>query len=165
MSIARRLTALLAATLLVAGCVSGRDGSPTLTVYSANGLGAWYSQQFEKFTEQTGIKVTLFEAGSGEVVSRVNSKAVWDRLDGDRPVPPADLLVTPPPFIQRAARAGILQPGGADTAGISSPLVDPGGLFVPIVGTALCFIANPAATPMPVSWDDLLRPDLKGKLQ
>lgn len=156
-------TLLLIATLLAAGC--SKSGGATLTVYSPSGLGAWYKAQFEAFTKQTGISVTLFEAGSGEVVSRVNSRAMWKRLDADKEVPPADLLITLPPFIQKAAKAGLLQATGTDTTGITSPAVDPRGTYVPIVHTALCFIANPAASPRPATWTDLLRPDLKGKLQ
>ena len=155
---------LLAAAMPIAGCGKPADGG-SLTVYSPSGLGTWYKFQFDEFTKQTGIEVTLFEAGSGEVVSRVNSPATWKRLDTEKPVPPADLLVSLPPFIQKAANAGLLQPSGADTAGITSPLLDPGGMYVPIAHTALCFIANPAADPRPSSWNDLLRPDLKGKLQ
>lgn len=161
----RRLAALIAVVVLaLSGCAGGRD-TPTLTVYSVSGLGGWYAREFEKFTAETGIKVTVFEAGSGELVSRVNSRAVWEQVDGAESVPPADLLITLPPFIQRAAKAGLLQPSGVDTSGISTPVVDPGGLYVPIVRTALCFIANPAADPRPVTFDDLLRPELKGRLQ
>ena len=70
----------------ITGCgSSGKSGEVTLTVYSASGLGAWYRSQFAKFTERTGVAVTLFEAGSGEVVSRVNSRAVWERLTARSP--------------------------------------------------------------------------------
>jgi 2-aminoethylphosphonate transport system substrate-binding protein len=156
------------AIVLLAGC-GGRSGSqvrPTVTVYSANGLGSWYKSAFKKFTDETGIDVELFEAGSGEVVSRLNSPAVWDRLnsDGKQP-PPADLLVTLPPFIQKADKAGLLAPSGVDTAGLPSELVGPDGSFVPILETALCFIANPTVNPKPVSWQDLLAPRFTGKLQ
>ena len=160
----RPLVALLAVVgVLLSGC-GGTRQAETLTVYSPAGLGDWYRSQFAKFTAETGITVTLFEAGSGEVVSRINSPSIWQRLDKE-PVPPADLLVTLPPFIQKAAKAGLLQSSGLDTAGISTGSLDPGGLFVPIVKTALCFIANPSVSPKPVSWDDLLRPELKDKLQ
>ena len=72
-----------------------------LTVYSADGLATWYKAQFEKFTEDTGIEVNLVEAGSGEVVSRVEK---------EQSNPQADLLVTLPPFIQKADKSGLLQP-------------------------------------------------------
>ncbi|MBU3751221.1 MAG: 2-aminoethylphosphonate ABC transporter substrate-binding protein [Mycobacterium sp.] len=167
MTLRRALATVIAVAVVAAGCApDGTSGSTTtVTVYSASGLGDWYRPQFEKFTRDTGVKVSLFEAGSGEVVSRVNSRAVWQQLDGDTSVPPADLLVTLPPFIQRAARAGLLQPGGADSSGIPGGVTDPDGLFVPIANTALCFIANPDFTPQPRTWDDLLDPRFKGKLQ
>lgn len=167
MNLRRPLTALITLIATVAtGCAAPDSGrGATITVYSSSGLSDWYRPQFEKFTAETGIGVTLFEAGSGELVSRVNSRAVWEGLDGAESVPPADLLITLPPFMQKAAKAGVLQSGGADTTGISPELVDPAGLFVPVALTALCFIANPSVTPMPATWDDLLRPELKGKLQ
>ncbi len=158
------LALLVVLGILVSGCGNSTSGSDattspsapevTLTVYSAGGLGAWYQSRFEDFTKETGIKVDLVEAGSGEVVSRVQD-----------PESTADLLVVLPPFIQKAARAGLLQPSDADVTGITSQVVGPAALYVPIVNNALGFIANPAADPPPVTWDDLLNPALKGKLQ
>ena len=160
-----RLTALLVTiAMLVAGCSRAGEAA-TITVYSPTGLGTWYQSRFEKFTAETGIKVNLFEAGSGEVVSRVNSPAIWEQMGSGEPVPPADLLITLPPFIQKADKSGLLQPSGVDTAGLSPEFVGPGGVYVPIVKTALCFIANAGLDPLPVTWDDLLRPDLDGRLQ
>lgn len=160
-----RLTALLVIiAMLVAGCGRASEAT-TITVYSPTGLGAWYQSRFEKFTAETGIKVNLFEAGSGEVVSRVNSPAVWEQMDTGEPVPSADLLITLPPFIQKADKSGLLQPSGVDPAGLSPEFVGPGGVYVPIVKTALCFIANAGLNPLPVTWDDLQRPDLEGRLQ
>lgn len=145
---------------LVAACggtgTSGSGGAGTLTVYSADGLGAWYKGQFAKFTKDTGINVNLVEAGSGEVVSRVEK---------EQSNPQADLLVTLPPFIQKAEKSGLLQPSGADITGISAELIGPNADYVPIVNNALCFIANPNANPQPATWDDLLKPEFKGKLQ
>lgn len=163
---ARRLCAsLLAVIVVIAAACACSAPRTTLTVYSPSGLGSWYKARFDEFTSQTGIGVTLFEAGSGEVVSRVNSPEVWRQLDTEGSVPPADLLVTLPPFIQKAAKAGLLQPSGADATGIPPSEVGADGVFVPIARTALCFIANPGADPAPATWNDLLRPDLKGKLQ
>ena len=96
------------------------------------------------------------EAGSGEVVSRVEK---------EQSNPQADLLVTLPPFIQKADKSGLLQPSGADTTGIAADQVGPDGNYVPIVDNALSFIANPGANPQPATWDDLLKPEFKGKLQ
>ena len=125
-------------------------------MYSASGLGAWYAKRFATFTAETGIKVNVVEGGSGEMVSQVES---------ERSDPRADLLVVLPPFIQKAARAGLLQPSDVDATGITSQLIGPGGIYVPIIENALSFIANPDADPQPVTWDDLLKPQFKGKLQ
>ena len=54
---------------------------------------------------------------------------------------------------------------GVDTTGIPADQVGPDGNYVPIVNNALSFIANPGANPQPKTWDDLLAPQYKGKLQ
>jgi 2-aminoethylphosphonate transport system substrate-binding protein len=135
---------------------SGSSSGETLTVYSADGLANWYKPQFEKFTKDTGIAVNLVEAGSGEVVSRVEK---------EQSNPQADLLVTLPPFIQKADKSGLLVTSGVKTDGIPADQVGPGGNYVPIVNNALSFIVNPGANPKPKTWDDLLAPQFKGKLQ
>jgi len=147
------------ATAMTAACGgTGSSGSSgeTLTVYSADGLATWYKSQFDKFTKDTGIAVNLVEAGSGEVVSRVEK---------EQSNPQADVLVTLPPFIQKADKSGLLVASGVDTKGIPADQVGPGGNYVPIVNNALNFIANPSANPQPKTWDDLLAPQYKGKLQ
>ncbi len=110
-----------------------------MTVYSADGLANWYKPQFEKFTEDTGIDVNLVEAGSGEVVSRVEK---------EQSNPQADLLVTLPPFIQKADKSGLLRrqrrrhrrdlrrPGRGQTATTCRSS-----------NNALSFIVNPGANP------------------
>ncbi|MGC5246464.1 2-aminoethylphosphonate ABC transporter substrate-binding protein [Gordonia sp. DT219] len=132
------------------------DGDKTLTVYSADGLGDWYKTEFAKFKEQTGITVNEVEAGSGEVVSRVQK---------EESNPQADMVVTLPPFIQKADADGLLVASGVDTSKVSAGNKDPGGKYVAIVDNYLSFIANPGATPAPKTWSDLLDPRFKGKLQ
>lgn len=161
----RALPALCAVLgMLVTACSDGGSsagstdspGPRTLTVYSASGLGAWLSARFAAFTDQTGVGVNLVEGGSGDMVAQVADEGT---------APKADLLIVLPPFIQQAARSGLLQPSDVDTAGITSPLVGPAGIYVPIVDNALSFIASPAADPPPSTWDDLLKPEFAGKLQ
>jgi len=162
MTIRTMLAALTAATLAVTltACggtgSSGSGGGETLVVYSADGLATWYKTQFDAFTKSTGVNVNVVEAGSGEVVSRVEK---------EQSNPQADLLVTLPPFIQKADQAGLLQPSGVDARGIAAAQVGAGGDYLPIVDNALSFIANPSATPPPATWSDLLAPRFKGKLQ
>ena len=99
----RLLTTALAA-------IAGLGAAPAMaqgvvTIYSADGLhdGSpnWYQTQFDAFTRATGIKVQYIEGGSGVVV---------ERIDKEKSNPQADVLVTLPPFIQKAAAAGDLQP-------------------------------------------------------
>lgn len=154
--------AALAATALTltacggTGTAANADGSGVVTVYSADGLANWYKPQFEEFTRETGIAVNLVEAGSGEVVSRVEK---------EQSNPQADVVVTLPPFIQKAAAQGLLQPSGIDTSAVPAAEQDPAGTHVPVVNNYLTFIANPGANPAPKTWADLLTEQYKGKLQ
>ncbi|PMV11233.1 2-aminoethylphosphonate ABC transporter substrate-binding protein, partial [Pseudomonas sp. GW704-F2] len=77
--------------------------------YSADGLSGWYKGRFDAFTAQTGIAVNLVEAGSGEVVSRVEK---------EQSNPQADVIITLPPFIQKADAQGLLEPSGIDTSAV-----------------------------------------------
>ncbi len=156
---AAAIAVIATTTTLTAACGgtgSSSGSGETLTVYSADGLANWYKPQFDKFKEQTGIAVNLVEAGSGEVVSRVEK---------EQSNPQADLLVTLPPFIQKADKSGLLVSSGADTKGIPADQLGPDGRYVPIVNNALSFIVNPSANPQPRTWDDLLAPQYKGKVQ
>ncbi|MFB7875357.1 2-aminoethylphosphonate ABC transporter substrate-binding protein [Nocardia sp. NPDC056064] len=158
----RRVALLLAgvtAVAFTAACggtgTESADGR-TVTVYSADGVGGWYKNRFAEFTAQTGIAVNLVEAGSGEVVNRV---------DKEQSNPQADVVVTLPPFIQKAEQAGLLQPSGIDTAAVPAADKDPDGHYVTLANNYLCFIANPAVDSRALTWDDLLKPEYKGKLQ
>jgi 2-aminoethylphosphonate transport system substrate-binding protein len=79
--------------------------SDVVTIYAADGLhdgkGSWFETQFDAFTKAAGIKVQYVEGGSGGVVERVAK---------EKSNPQADVLVTLPPFIQRAEATGLLQP-------------------------------------------------------
>ncbi|MFE1285162.1 2-aminoethylphosphonate ABC transporter substrate-binding protein, partial [Klebsiella aerogenes] len=70
------------------------------TVYSAEGRhdgdNSWYQSQFAAFTKATAIIGHDVEGGSGAIV---------ERLAKERTNAQADVLVTVPPFIQRAGAA------------------------------------------------------------
>ena len=129
-----------------------------VTVYSADGLhdgdNSWYQHQFAAFTKATGIKVQYVEGGSGAIV---------ERLAKERTNPQADVLVTVPPFIQRAAKEQLLaefQP--QDSARI------PGvhDRYSPLVNNYLTFIYNSKLLKTaPASWQDLLDSRFRNKLQ
>src|SRR5256885_2029482 len=114
--------AAVAVTLTACGGTgsSGSGGGETVTVYSADGLGTWYKGQFATFTKNTGINVNVVEAGSGEVVSRVEK---------EQSNPQADVLVTLPPFIQKADASGLLQASGVDSKDIPTDQVGPAGNY------------------------------------
>ncbi|VUT08638.1 2-aminoethylphosphonate ABC transporter substrate-binding protein [Klebsiella spallanzanii] len=129
-----------------------------VTVYSADGLhdgdNSWYKNQFDAFTKATGIKVQYVEGGSGAIV---------ERLAKERTNPQADVLVTVPPFIQRAAKEQLLaefKPQGSEQI--------PGvhDRYSPLVNNYLTFIYNSKLLKTaPASWQDLLDNRFKNKLQ
>nr|WP_306362685.1 2-aminoethylphosphonate ABC transporter substrate-binding protein [Nocardia sp. CC227C] len=153
------LTSATAVVLGMTACggtgTESADGK-TVTVYSADGVGEWYKTQFDKFQEKTGIAVNLVEAGSGEVVNRVEK---------EQSNPQADVLVTLPPFMQKADKSGLLEPSGIDTSAVADSDKDRDGKYVMLAGNYLCFIANPSVNVAGMTWDDLLKPEYKGKIQ
>jgi 2-aminoethylphosphonate transport system substrate-binding protein len=132
--------------------------SDVVTIFAADGLhdgkGSWFETQFDALSKATGIKVQYVEAGSGGIVERVAK---------EKSNPQADVLVTLPPFIQRANAEGLLQPfkpaaaaeidGGAES-------------YQPLVFNYLSFIYDSAALKSPpATYEELLDPKFKGKIQ
>jgi 2-aminoethylphosphonate transport system substrate-binding protein len=156
----RLLLAAGLATALAAGPAFAQ--SDVVTIYSADGLhdGSpnWYQIEFDAFTKATGVKVQYVEGGSGVVV---------DRVAKEKSNPQADVLVTLPPFIQKAGADGLLQPSnptGADQ--IAAGEKDAQGRYYPLVYNYLSFICNGStlSTP-PENFTDLLDPKYKNKIQ
>jgi 2-aminoethylphosphonate transport system substrate-binding protein len=137
------------------GTGTGASGG-SVTVYSADGLGDWYKKEFAAFTKQTGIKINYVEAGSSEVVSRVEK---------ERNNPQDDVLITLPPFIQQADKDGMLAKLGVDTSAISSNDKASDGTWAALVNNYSCFIYNNKQGSPPKTWQDLLSSTYKGKLQ
>ena len=157
-----RKTLLLAASLIAVLGASSAFAEDVVTIYSADGLhdGSpnWYQTEFDAFTKATGIKVQYVEGGSGVVV---------DRVAKEQSNPQADVLVTLPPFIQKAAADGLLQaftPAGADQIAASEK--DPAGKYYALVDNYLTFIYNAKTLgAAPASFQDLLDPKFKNKIQ
>lgn len=131
-------------------------GDKSVTVYSADGLDDWYKGEFADFTKKTGIKVQYVEAGSGEVVSRVAKEKTNTQ---------ADLMVTPPPFIQQATAQGLLESNVVKTDGIPADQRDKDGHWVPLVNNYLTMIRNTKSASKPEKWDDLLTATYSHKIQ
>mgnify|MGYP001222352410 FL=1 len=114
----------------------------------------------ENFTEATGIKINLIEAGADELIERIKS-------EGD--ASPADLLITVDAGrLWRAEQAGIFQP-------IDSPILNqrlpenmrhPDGLWVGLSKRARVIVYNSeAGLPEPLSdYSDLANPAHRGKV-
>jgi 2-aminoethylphosphonate transport system substrate-binding protein len=149
------LSALLVSAAFIAPAFAASD---VVTIYAADGLhdgkGSWFETQFDAFTKATGVKVQYVEAGSGGVVERVAK---------EKSNPQADVLVTLPPFIQRAEAEGLLQKFKPEAAA----QIDGGDdSYQPLVNNYLSFIYDSAALKAaPASYDELLDPKFKGKIQ
>src|SRR5215469_10204564 len=127
-------SALLVAVSFAAPAFAASD---VVTIYAADGLhdgkGSWFETQFDAFTKATSVKVQYVEAGSGGVVERVAK---------EKTNPQADVLVTLPPFIQRAKAEGLLQPFQPTAA----HAIDGGDeSYQPLVNNFQNFIYNAAA--------------------
>jgi len=133
-----------------------------VTIYSADGLRdgspSWFQNQFDAFTKATGIAVQYVEGGSGVVMQRVAK---------EKTNPQADVLVTLPPFIQKAKADGLLAPftpAGAEQ--IAADSKDSAGYYHALVNNYMNFIYNASVLPVaPTSFADLLDPKYKNKIQ
>jgi 2-aminoethylphosphonate transport system substrate-binding protein len=165
------VTAAVTGSLVLAGTLTACGGSSSasssgakvVTIYSADGLkgengDGWYDKVFADFTKKTGIKVKYVESGSGEVVQR----ALREKSNTQ-----ADVMVTLPPFIQQADEKGLLQK--YDPAGVQQvPAADKSsdGTWTSVVNNYFGFISNSKEdVPAPTTWQDLLSPKYKNKLQ
>jgi 2-aminoethylphosphonate transport system substrate-binding protein len=153
------LFAAFALSLLASGALVGQASADgVVTIYSADGLhdgnNSWYETEFAAFTKATGIEVQYIEAGSGGVVERVAK---------EKSNPQADVLVTLPPFIQRAAKDGLLQ----DYKPEAAAQIDGGtDKYQPMVNNYMNFIYNASVLKeAPKTYEDLLDPKFEGKIQ
>jgi 2-aminoethylphosphonate transport system substrate-binding protein len=160
-----RIKHALAGAAVVAALLSGsaaRAADQVVTIYSADGLKdgdvSWYGTQFDAFTKATGIKVQYIEGGSGGVVQRIEK---------EQSNPQADVLVTLPPFIQKAVADGAVQPyKPKDFDKVPAASKDPAGNYTALVNNYLTFIYDSAAlSAPPASFEALLDPKYKNKIQ
>ena len=153
---------IVAACALAAFAATAIAQEKVVTIYSADGLHdgnpSWYGNQFDAFTKATGIKVQLIEAGSSGVV---------DRIAKEKSNTQADVLVTLPPFAQKAAADGLLQPYMSKEAGkIAARDKDPKGLYVAMINNYPNFIYNASVLKEPPkTYNDLLDPKFRKKIQ
>lgn len=153
--------ALAVATLSGLAACGGTGGSSgdakSVTVYSADGLADWYKVQFKAFEDKTGISVDYVEGGSGEVVSRAEK---------EKSNPQVDVIVTLPPFIQQADKQGSLTTTTIpDAAALPAADKASNGHYLTLANNYFTMIRGNAVSPKAQSWNDLLDPRFKQKLQ
>lgn len=148
------LVALLGIMLLsVSACGSTSVGSSsaslgTITLYTADGLEAYYKEVLPAFEKQYNAKVNMVTDGSGAVVNR---------LAVEKNSPKADVLVTLPPFVQQAEQEELLAPfkSNAD-AHIPATRKDSQDEWSTFVNNYASWVYNPQLTPTPPTTFDAL---------
>ncbi len=150
------------AALLAVAMMGAAQARGVVTVYSADGLhdGSpnWDQTEFDAFTKATGIKVRYVEAGSAVVV---------DRIAQERANPQADVLVTLPPFVQKAKADGLLQHYVPKSAShIAAASKDQAGDYTAMINNYPTFIYDAKAlSAPPKTFNDLLAPKFHNKIQ
>jgi 2-aminoethylphosphonate transport system substrate-binding protein len=148
----------VAALALATTSLSSRaQAAGVVVLYTADGLEDFYKSVLPAFERQNGVRVETVTAGSGEVVNRATI---------EKDSPKADVIVTLPPFVQKAANTDILTPytSPADAhIPVAARAAD--GRYRTFVDNYFSFAINPdtVKTP-PQSLDDLLKPEFAGKI-
>lgn len=115
---------------------------------------------YAQFTRQTGIRVNLLEAKDDELITRLSNEGANS---------PADLLVlVDAARIYRAQQANLFRPikSAALNRDVPVNLRDPGNRWFALTRRARPVMVNPAVVNPNLirSYQDLTRPELKGKL-
>ena len=159
------LISIVAITTLLAGCGADKKPAPIkpgkLVMYSA--VNEEYLQKVaSEFEKDTGIKVETLRLSAGEMVARIRA---------EKNSPQATILYggSADGYIQ-AKDEGLLEKYVSPQASaIPSTMKDPAGYWTGIYIGYIGFVSNKKmleeqGVSAPTSWDDLLRPDLKGQV-
>lgn len=159
-SAARRaaLGAVLLLPLLAACGISSASDGPAIQVYSARTYGA--EQAYERFTEQTGIRVEFLTGSDAELRERLEVEGADTKADV--------FMTTDVANLSLAARQDLLQPtdSAALERAVPAALRDPQGRWFGLSERARVIIYNPAAvSPAELStYADLADPRWAGRL-
>ena len=150
---------LLASGLVLVAVAATADDDNVVNVYSARHYDTDLAL-YQRFEEQTGIRINLIEGGSDGLIERIVNEAEFS---------PADVLITVDAGrLWRAQEAGVFQ--GIDSAvlneRIPTHLRDPEGHWFGLSKRARVIVYNKAAgRPAGLSrYEDLADPGLSGKI-
>ena len=152
-------TRLLASSLILAAAATTADDGNVVNVYSARHYDTDLAL-YERFEEQTGIRVNLIEGASDGLIERIVNEAEFS---------PADMLITVDAGrLWRAEQAGVFQPVESTVLKerIPAHLRDPDGHWFGLSKRARVIVYNKAAgLPEGVSrYEDLADPRLDGTI-
>ena len=144
------------ASLALALGMSVANAGETVTVYTAAPQN-FVDELVPVFEAQTGTKVEIIKAGSGELLNRLTA-------EGDKPV--ADVLWSVDGSVVDFNPALFAQytPEGSDAL---APGMQPSELWSPFTAVVMVFIVNDSkldGLPAPTSWKDLGDPQYKGRI-
>src|SRR5579883_1155927 len=151
------LLALALAALVAALLLPPRPARAAgeVTFYATDGLEAFYRAVLPGFEEQSGFKVTLVMDGAGALV---------ERLRAEKASPKADVVALRPPFTQDAVRDGLTAPYRSIADGaLPADRKDAAGEWTAFADDYQSFIFNPKLARAPDTFEDLLKPEYKGK--
>ncbi len=138
---------------------SGKETGGEVNLYSSRHYDTDLAL-YDEFTQSTGIKINLIEAGADELIERIKNEGQFS---------PADVLITVDAGrLWRAEQAGVLQPVSSDvlTQRIPDNLRHPDGLWFGFSKRARVIVYNRAAgMPEQLSrYEDLANPIHQGKV-
>ena len=155
---ARSLAALVGAVALLATGCSGGD-SDALRVYSGRHYGI--ETAFEKFTEDTGVKVEFLTGNDAELREKIAAEDEETKADAYITVDAGNLAA--------AAAQGLFRPIDSPVldAAIPAELSDPDGLWYGLTIRARTIVYNPSLlteADVPDTYEALAEPEWKGRV-
>ncbi|SDH97371.1 iron(III) transport system substrate-binding protein [Rhodococcus triatomae] len=162
--------ALGAVTVLAAACSepaasdtatsdTGSGSGDTITVYTSEPQ-AKIDALTAAFTEETGIAVEVFRAGTGDLNARIASERATGSVAADV------LLAADAPTFEGYKKDGLLlQYTPAEAGALNPDVVDPDGYYVGtrIIPTVIAYNTNDVTDP-PTSWQDLTDPEYSERI-